>query len=90
MVTLQFDSHDFISKLTASGMPGKQAEALLQELQDINLNHVATKEDIQSLQHELKEVISSIKIDILKWLFPMMLGQTGLTIGIIIGIIKLL
>jgi hypothetical protein len=66
----------------------------------VDLNHVATKEDIREVREELKKDIQevkadigrletrieSIKSDIFKWSVPMMLGQAGL----IAALVKLL
>lgn len=75
MATLTFDTYQFIHHLTNSGMEEVQAKAIAEGLQKVDLNHVATRQDVDALKLQ----IQTIKIDILKWMIPMMLGQIGLT-----------
>lgn len=82
MATLTLDTHQFIKQLVQVGVPEKQAEAIANGFQDLNLEEVATKRDLQELRTELREVreelrveIRDIKIDFLKWMIPLMLGQ---------------
>ena len=64
MATLTFDTYDFISCLTKSGMEEKQAKAIAEGIKKIGLENVSTKDDIQNL-----------KIDMLKWVLPLIFGQ---------------
>lgn len=41
------------------------------------IKHLATKEDLAKLRTELKTDIGNVKFDLLKWLVPIMLGQTA-------------
>ncbi len=66
MSTLVIDTHNFITRLKEAGMEEKQAEAIVNGIKDINLEHAATKEDIAEL-----------KADLFKWLIPILLGQTA-------------
>ena len=66
MATLTFDTYEFIERLKQSGMDANQAKAIVDGLKKINLEHVATKQDIAEL-----------KADLLKWLIPILLGQVA-------------
>ncbi len=75
MATLTIDTHKFITQLKDAGVEEKQAEAIVNGIKDINLEHVATKEDIAEL-----------KADLFKWLIPILLGQ----IAVFAAVVKLL
>jgi hypothetical protein len=79
MTTMTFDTHAFIKNLVASGMHEKQAEALSQELKNIDTQNIATKGDIKDL--ELK--IEQVKFDLIKWFVPMLLGQAALVVTLV-------
>lgn len=79
MATISIDTHSAFVRLTQSGFPDKQAQAVVATLQDATLQNVATKEDIQSLHHDLLR----LKIDMLKWIVPLLLGQIAVFAGIV-------
>lgn len=66
MATLTLDTYEFVENLKRSGMPEGQARTLADNLRKIELEHVATKEDLMQL-----------KVDMLKWAIPLMLGQVA-------------
>ncbi len=69
MTTLTIDTYRISQKLLAKGYTKEQAEGFIDVIQDINLNEVSTKGDIESL-----------KSDILKWIIPLIFGLYGLII----------
>ena len=71
MATLTLSAHDLVRELVAAGVPETQAEAITQGLSKANLENVATKHDISELRIEIRDV----KIDMLKWIVPLLLGQ---------------
>jgi len=71
MATLTLNTHDFVTELVAAGVPENQAEAITHGLSKANLENVATKRDISELRLEIRDV----KIDMLKWIVPLLLGQ---------------
>ena len=79
MATISIDTHSAFVRLTESGFPDKQAQAVVATLQDATLQNVATKEDIQSLKSDLLR----LKIDMLKWIVPLLLGQIAVFAGIV-------
>lgn len=54
MALLAFDTHKFITSLTAAGMAPKQAEVLAQTYASVLTEQVATKADIETLRTEMK------------------------------------
>lgn len=54
--TIAFDSHKFVKKLTAAGMPEAQAEILAEQQSYANAEQTATKGDIYVIQRDLKEL----------------------------------
>jgi len=79
MATITIDTYKFIENLRSSGMPEVQAKAITKGIQEIDLTNVATKEDILLLRKD----IESVKVEIIKWLVPLLLGQAGLTAALV-------
>ena len=67
MATLVIDTHRFIEKLISAGIAKNQAEAIVSGIKELELEHVATKADLLEF-----------KVDLFKWLVPLLLGQAGL------------
>lgn len=72
MATLKIDTHDFIKHLMQSGIPEEHAEAIAGGLSKVDLEGVATREDIQEIRQRLAE----LKTELLMWIVPLLLGQT--------------
>jgi hypothetical protein len=56
MSTLTFDTHAFIKRLTAAGMPESQAEAvtaIVRDAKEADLEHLATKTDLILLEQRM-------------------------------------
>ena len=54
MATAIFDTHAFVKRLTAAGMPVEQAEILAEESTRLVGEQVATKQDIALLRSDLE------------------------------------
>ena len=54
MVSAIFDTHAFVKRLTAAGMPEQQAEILAEESTRLVGEQVATKQDIALLRSDLE------------------------------------
>jgi hypothetical protein len=83
MAMLTFDTYAFIQTMKDAGIPEEQAKAIALGLQKIDLSHVATKQDISDLRAELKGDIKDVKIDIIKWILSLLLGQTAVFAAIV-------
>jgi uncharacterized protein YoaH (UPF0181 family) len=81
MAMLTIDTYQAIQRLRASGMPSEQAQAVVETLQDINLEGMATKDDIAALKQDILE----FKADLFKWLAPLFVGQIGIFTAIVGG-----
>lgn len=79
MTTAIFDSHGFVKRLTAAGMPERQAEVLAEEQSRLLNDQLATKADLAALEQRLKDQLT------------IRLG-TMLTVGIVVvaTLVKLL
>lgn len=64
MATHFFDTHAYVKKLKAAGVPEIQAEAHVETLVEIVENGLATKIDIHNLRKEIKETKKELKDDI--------------------------
>jgi phage shock protein A len=91
-----FDTHAFVKRLTAAGMPEAQAEALADELTPLIEDRPATKDDLADLatkadvkaeianlatKADVKAEIADAKAEIIKWMF----GTTGFQTVIVLG-----
>ena len=54
MAAITFDTHAFIKRLTAAGMPEPQAEILAEEQARLIEDRLATKTDIERLEQGLR------------------------------------
>ena len=86
MATLTFDTYDFIETLKDSGIEEVQAKAIVDGLKQIDLENIATKEDLLVLRKDLEVALANLKADLIKWFVPMLLGQGAL----IVTLVKLL
>jgi hypothetical protein len=55
MASVLFDTHAFIKRLTAAGMPEAQAEILAEEQARLLNEHIATKADLKALEDRLTD-----------------------------------
>lgn len=74
MASITIDTYRFIKRLSEAGMPESQAKALADEFQHLDLEHVATKQDIAALELTIQRTEARF----LKWIIPMMLGQVAI------------
>ena len=72
--------------LTRGGIPEDQARAQADALDAALRDSVATGADITSLKTALKADIAALETRMVKWLVPLLLGQTAL----IVALVKLL
>ncbi len=72
MATITFDTHDFVKKMTAAGMPIEQAEVLAESQKKLINEQLTTKQDLKSLKDELLLAIGG-----------MIAGATGLIIAVL-------
>lgn len=69
MPTITIDSYQLVKGLIAAGFKEEQAEAILDTIQHINLEGVASREDITGLKQDivgLKESIGELKQEIIR------------------------
>ena len=77
-----FDTLEAAKELQAAGFSTGQAETLariFRQAGQVDLSHLATKADLQALRAELKTDMADLKVDIFKWLVPLLIGQAALT-----------
>jgi hypothetical protein len=76
MATITFDTHAYVKKLKAAGMPEPHAEALA-EAQKASLSEIldttlATKGDVERIEREI--LLIRNEITLLKWMTGLMLA----------------
>lgn len=95
MAAITFDTLKYANRLKAAGVPDKQAEAeVLSEALEVNLNVLATKEDMhrelrdleQRLESKIDKVTSDLKVDLIKWMAGALIAQAA----VIATLVKLL
>ena len=62
MSAIAFDTHAFIKRLTAAGMPEPQAEILADEQARLIENRLTTKEDLVALERSLSNRIEAAEL----------------------------
>jgi hypothetical protein len=89
---IQMDTLEASDTLQSVGFEKKQADTLIRivnaQRQDIDLSHLATKEDLNVVKQDLagvKQDLADTKYDILKW----MIGAMGAQTAIILAVIRL-
>jgi hypothetical protein len=99
MSAVLFDTHAFVRRMQAAGMPEAQAEAFAGEYTNWLDDRLATKTDLTSLAKtgDLRETelrlearVESVKADILKWMFGTIGFQTLVLLGAILAIARAL
>ena len=104
MANLAFDTHKYVKRLTAVGMPEKQAEVIAYEQRsliedqlatkhDIEELRAATKRDIEELRAEVKRDLKELEQRLIIRLGGMMIAGFGVMIagfGVIAALIKFL
>lgn len=78
MATLVLDTLRLTQKLKSRGYSEEQAVGFVEALQEVNLEQVATKADI----NEVSGKIADIKYELLKWMFSGFLAVVVLLVGI--------
>jgi hypothetical protein len=87
MAALTMDTHRIVKRLKDAGFTDSQAETvtdIIAETRASDLADVATKADLVPLA--TKADVADPEVKIIKWLLPLLLGQTGL----IVALVKLL
>jgi hypothetical protein len=88
MVVTALDTHELVKQLRAAGFTDEQAETLtsvLRKSQDVDLSHLATKDDLSAVAASTKADIAELKAEI----FRAMFGQTLVIIGAIVALLKM-
>jgi hypothetical protein len=87
MATVTLDTHRIVKRLKDAGFTDAQAETvtdIIAETRATDLADIATRADLVPLA--TKADVAELETKIIKWLVPLLLGQTGL----IVALIKLL
>lgn len=57
-----FDTHDFVKRLIGAGMPEAQAEILAKEQSRLVQERLASKQDIQEVKRDIRELEQKLTI----------------------------
>ena len=83
MNAITFDTHRFVKKLTAAGMPEAQAEVLAEQQRDLIEDKLATKRDLHELNIALKRDIHELELRLKIWVGSMAVVIIGVQSAII-------
>ena len=101
---IHLDTLAFVRRLTAAGFQREQAEAIVEGLAGADTSGLSTRNDVAELRTELKADINRLEIklgeeigrlevklgEFKTELFRHMLVQTGVIVGAVIALMKLL
>ncbi len=83
MNALAFDTLRFAKRMQEAGLPQQQAEAMAEALSAAVQDSVATKDDLNKAVSDLRVEIREVQVTIIKWLVPLLLGQTALIAALV-------
>ena len=73
------DTHRLISDLKQEyGFSDQQAEGVVEAIRRIDLEYVATRNDLVQLELQIGNRIDQSKVELLKWLIPLLIGQIAI------------
>jgi hypothetical protein len=87
MTAAIFDTHAFVKRLTAVGMPEAQAEVLADEQARLIDGRLSTKSDLAALATKVE--LEAAKSEIIKWMFGTIGFQTLIILGAVITLARL-
>jgi len=84
MTTITFDTLKFVERLKAAGVSDAQAKAEAEVFAEVlNTADVATKRDLTEMESVLRRDMAELKVDLLKWVVGLLLGQTALLLTVL-------
>ena len=86
MTALAIDTLRYSKRLQAAGVPQPQADAQAEAISEAVRDSLVTKADLSEAVSTLRAEIRESKVDIIKWLVPLLFGQTA----VIVALVKLL
>ncbi len=72
---IAFDTHRFVKRMTAAGMPEQQAEALAESQADLLNSNPVTK-------LELDKALAKIEAHLIKWMVGLTMGGVGVIVAL--------
>ena len=87
MTALAIDTLAYAKRLKAAGVSQDQAEAQAEALADAVSTSLVTKSDlneaVEKIRHELRIEIREVHSTMIRWIVPLMLGQTAATVALV-------
>ena len=80
---IAFDTHRYVKSLTGCGFTETQAETLAEGQVALLNSNLATKADVEVLRQETKTEITSLKAELVRWMFGGMVAMTGIFAAIV-------
>ena len=79
VTTLHVDTGTAVNRLVDSGLSKQQAEAVVETFKDVDVQQVATKEDV----HRLELQVTQLESRVLRWALPLLMGQAAVFAAIV-------
>jgi hypothetical protein len=73
------DRHKLIASLQKRGFSAQQAEGITEAIKEIDASSLASKEDINLLRQEVRE----LKVSLIQWMIGVQLGCGALTVAVV-------
>jgi hypothetical protein len=73
------DTHKLIAKLQQRGFSAQEAEGITEAIKEIDAAGLATKEDVQLLRQEIRD----LKISLIQWIISIQLGYGAIIVGVL-------
>lgn len=64
MRTIPFDTHAYVKRLVAAGVPEPQAEVHAQAFGEVGIEDLATKQDLELLRQEIEQEFQQLRQEI--------------------------
>ncbi len=80
---IAFDTHAYVKKLQSVGFTEEQAEVLSSTQAELIDERLATKRDLKEIESKLEAKIVESKLETIKWVAGMLIGQALLIIGVL-------
>ncbi len=90
MTSIAFDTHAFVKKLTAAGMPEAQAEVLARTQATLIDEKLATKQDLKELEDRLRRDMRELELRLKHDLTVRLGSMMVIAVGVVAALVKLL
>ena len=81
--TFPFDTHTYVKRLVAAGVPEAQAEIHAQVFSDVIIERLATKEDLLALEQRFLTQLKDLELRLTVRFGGMLAASVGITVALV-------